>query len=310
MSKSVLKGGLLVLELPLSTRGSATHPLYIKDHVSAGGSSGKTSILFVGNVDYCPDMPPREIDGYLRELFAPLGEVVSVSVSALQDADGESEQASSSNVTSRPSRFAHVQFTKSSAVRAILQACRNDWFAEPARAVCARWGMDRHVRQKTPQEIREQCPFVDVDRTALKQHVDSFMAGFEEDEAAARRQREKRSREPDDDGFMPVQHRKKRKRQDGGRKGGSAAGSALGRSRGAKKRPDPSSSSSSTPFSAASASSTDDAYAPNATKTLQNFYGFQQKEQKQTALLRLREQFEEDRLKVARLKAQRKFKPF
>ena len=296
MSRSALKGGLLVLELPLSARGCAMHPLYIKDHVSSGGGSGKTSILFVGNVDYCPDMPPREIDGYLRELFAPLGEVVSVSVSALQDADGEVEEASTSNVTSRPSRFAHVQFTKSSAVRAILQACRNDWFAEPARSVCARWGMDRHLKHKTPQEIRELYPFVDVDRVALKQRVDSFMAGFEEDEAAARRQREKRSREPDDEGFMPVQHRKKRKRQDGGRKGGSAAGSALGRSRGAKKRPD--------------GGGTDDGSAPNAAKTLQNFYGFQQKEQKQTALLRLREQFEEDKLKVARLKAQRKFKPF
>jgi ribosomal RNA-processing protein 7 len=50
--------------------------------------------------------------------------------------------------------------------------------------------------------------------------------------------------------------------------------------------------------------------AGTGTGELKNFYSFQQRQEKQNTLLRLREQFEEDKRKIAELKAQRKFKPF
>lgn len=45
-------------------------------------------------------------------------------------------------------------------------------------------------------------------------------------------------------------------------------------------------------------------------KELTNFYKFQIREQKQKKLFDLRKKFEEDREKVAIMKASRKFKPF
>jgi ribosomal RNA-processing protein 7 len=45
-------------------------------------------------------------------------------------------------------------------------------------------------------------------------------------------------------------------------------------------------------------------------KELTNFYKFQIREQKQNKLFDLRKKFDEDREKVAQMKAGRKFKPF
>lgn len=308
------------------------HSLYIKDHVTAANSGGKTNTLFVGNVDYYPNMPPRDIDAYLRELLGPMGEVVTISVSAREDLEGEEtngevlaaekEGALLSKMTSRPSRFAHVQFAKSSAVKSVLQAAKNGWFAESARQICKRWSLDSLLRAKTPSELRGLFPFVDTDRVVLKRRVDGFMAEFEEGEQLVKAQREKRSREADEEGFMPVQHRKKRKRQSGGREGGSGSTSAVGRARPNKKKNTlvaaaigstigtGKGTGTGTDRGNTAAADVSNIAEQNSEKTLKNFYGFQQREEKQTSLLRLRQQFEEDKAKVARLKAQRKFKPF
>ena len=45
-------------------------------------------------------------------------------------------------------------------------------------------------------------------------------------------------------------------------------------------------------------------------KELTNFYRFQMKEEKKETLQTLREQFEKDKERVARMRAERKFKPF
>lgn len=46
------------------------------------------------------------------------------------------------------------------------------------------------------------------------------------------------------------------------------------------------------------------------TKELKNFYRFQMREERQSKLAELRKKFAEDKLKVARMKANRSFKPF
>ena len=205
MPRSQIKGGLLTLDLPLCGGGShAFHSLYIKDHATAAGG-GKTNALFVGNIDYnASRMSHRDIDAYLRELFSPLGEVTSVSISSLdsgEDDDGEEQHAyisssssgsssssssSLKSVTSQPSRFAHVQFAKSSAVKAILQAIKNGYFHEQAQQIGSRYGLGPQMAEKSHAELREAYALVDTDRDALKRKVDSFMRDFEKEEALAR----------------------------------------------------------------------------------------------------------------------------
>ena len=43
---------------------------------------------------------------------------------------------------------------------------------------------------------------------------------------------------------------------------------------------------------------------------MEDFYRFQKREKNRDAMLLLREQFEEDKRKVAKLKAARKFRPY
>lgn len=45
-------------------------------------------------------------------------------------------------------------------------------------------------------------------------------------------------------------------------------------------------------------------------KELKNFYRFQMREDKQSKLVELRKKFEEDKARVAKMKANRSFKPF
>ena len=125
---------------------------------------------------------------------------------------------------------------------------------------------------------REIENLVEVVVEDLKEEVDEYMKEFEEEEETVRLEKIRRSREMDDDGFMPVRAKNKAKRiteNNLKRKSGNS------RSRGEKKP-----------------------------KELTNFYRFQMREEKKEALQSLREQFERDKERVARMKADRKFKPF
>ena len=91
------------------------------------------------------------------------------------------------------------------------------------------------------------------------------------------RERHRKFEEMDDDGFIMAKPRKKRKRQ----------GTTPVHAKGVKR----------------SRSSTKN-------KELKNFYRFQMREEKRSKLAELRKKFEEDKEKIAQMKAARKFKPF
>lgn len=296
--RPLVKGGYGVIEIPLQIRGHAVHALYVKAHSSASNGGEKTKTLFVGNVDLVKDMSPEDIDGYLRELFGPFGSIESVSVSSFDELQERSA----------PSRFSHVTFLKASSVKSILNAVQNCLFASSVPQITARWGLANALAVKSSKELRSSFPFVDEDRADLKRKVDQYMVEFEELEQVARLDRERASRQVDEEGFMPVQHRKKRKRQSegggGGRKGGSSSGT-VGRARSNKKKTTPITSADLHGGAGAEVGG-----EQGGEKTLKNFYAFQQRQEKQSTLLKLREQFEEDKRKIAQLKAQRKFKPF
>ncbi|CAM9974562.1 unnamed protein product [Phaeothamnion confervicola] len=109
-------------------------------------------------------------------------------------------------------------------------------------------------------------------RAELQEEVDSFMEEFDAAEAE-RRRIERQKGDVDDDGFVRVTHKKRQKlanASEGGRAGKRKKGGG----------------------------------------ELQNFYGFQMREAKREQLLQLRQKFEEDKARVARMKEARKFKPF
>lgn len=91
------------------------------------------------------------------------------------------------------------------------------------------------------------------------------------------RERQRKFQEVDEDGFMMMKPRKKRKRQ----------GTAPVHSKGVKR-----------------------SRSGAKNKELKNFYRFQMREEKRTKLAELRQKFEQDKEKIAQMKAARKFKPF
>lgn len=281
--------GYRIIDIPLGNTISGHHSIYIKEHQpntrSSGDgaaadttatSDGSGKILFIGNVDYRINMSHEQIDGYLRLLFERFGDIRSITVS-------EFAVDQSANT-----RFAHLTFAKKSTLRFALETGDAE-YAPAVEEVAAQFGFEAHFEPKSKQQIREMMGFYrgSRDPRQLQQEVDEFMLQFEEKESAALRKREEALNTADEDGFMPVKIRSKRKRLADGAVDAEAAegkrGAGAPRARKKKK---------------------------SADKELKNFYRFQIRQDKMQELHRLRQKFQEDREKVAKLKETRKFRPF
>lgn len=107
------------------------------------------------------------------------------------------------------------------------------------------------------------------------------MATFEAAEAEEARKRRESMNHPDADGFVTVTYGKRKKRR--GREGDKKDGAGRSGSHHKRRR---------------------------KSYELKNFYSHQIREAKREQLARLREKFEEDKARIERMKAARKFKPF
>ncbi|CAM9224593.1 unnamed protein product [Laminaria digitata] len=121
-------------------------------------------------------------------------------------------------------------------------------------------------------------------RQALQAEVDFTLQGFEKEEAAEIAGRKAMLESPeDDDGFITVTYKRKRGRNSGnpaesGVAGGGGAGGDKKKRKGAGE--------------------------------LTDFYRFQMRESRREQLATLRSKFEQDKARVAKMKEQRKFRPF
>lgn len=121
------------------------------------------------------------------------------------------------------------------------------------------------------------------DAEALQMEVDSFLKKFKDEEYQKEREKLERMNQMDEDGFTVVVRHKKNKTTDG-----SVNVAAV----------------------SAEMAEAQIQYQTKKKKELVNFYRFQMREQKQNELVELRKRFEEDKAKIARLKQNRKFKPY
>lgn len=271
-----LKGGFYVLNVQM---GGSVHQLFVKAHKS--DEVADSSTLFVGNVDLTVGMGYDDIDSYLRELLEGFGDINGVSVSAPGSKPRDDGVLESKNLTSERSRYAHVLFAKKKSVANCIKSVERGDIDAVAVAVGKKWHTleEKSYNNRSKRDIVKDFQWRDCGTVNdLKEEVDEYMKEFEEEEETERLDKIRKSREMDDDGFMPVRAKKKVKRTTDNnlkRKSGSS------RSRGEKK-----------------------------SKELTNFYRFQMREEKKETLQSLREQFEKDKERVARMKADRRFKPF
>ncbi|KAI9258510.1 SSU rRNA processing protein [Sporodiniella umbellata] len=118
------------------------------------------------------------------------------------------------------------------------------------------------------------------DAKELQNEVDTFMVKFKEDEYKKERETLERMNQMDDDGFTVVVRHKKNKTT-----AGDISVSAISAEMAETMRAKPK-------------------------KELINFYRFQTREKKLNELSELRKKFEEDKVKISKLKQSRKFKPY
>ena len=261
-----------LLQIPVgSPSNSLNHWLYIKEHKGASENSGGGRTLFVGNVDYCKWRPVDEIDGIMRTLFSVFGTIEAVSLSDVPSS------SSSCSILDRKSRFVHVQFESKKSLKAALNTEDSEYVSHCDKVVQLYGFSPLSFESKSAKEIRKSFVIPYEDPIELDVELTDFMRSFEEGELAEKRERERRTREADEDGFIMPKVRSKKKRKAADKRG---TGDVRTRSKKVK------------------------------TYELKNFYRFQIREEKVKKLDVLRKKFEEDKEKIAAMKAQRKFKPF
>ena len=283
-----------MLRIPLSV--GVYHDLFVKAHRENSVESDHTSVLFVGNIDLVPKMSYEDIEAYLKSLFGSFGSIEGVHISAGRSKSDDNDHNDNTldissqngverceNITSAMSRFAHVSFSKSKSVRAILSAIKNKEMGSFTESIGKDYGYFHDSTPKRKRDIAKMFPWLDYHSLKdVREDVNEYMRVYEEEEEIERKEKIRRMNEMDADGFIPVRTRNKKKKETGGTHGGVGRSTGTSRARGAKKKD----------------------------KELKNFYRFQLRQEKEETLVNLRAQFEKDKMRVAELRSKRQFKPF
>jgi RNA recognition motif-containing protein len=188
MSGHQVVKGYRVLSVPIGNDASVYHLLYIKEH---NDKSHKGSTLFVGNIDCVPEMSQETVDTFLRCMFDGFGEIESISLSEL-----------GRNMVDK-SRFAHVNYTKKTAVKLALNAKTED-YAELANRATRAIGISGERKKLNRSQIRGMFPLFDINPRKLQDDVDSFMIEFDAEEKLKEDEEDLRANVPDEDGFVVV----------------------------------------------------------------------------------------------------------
>lgn len=247
-----------------------------------------------------PSRTGVDLKAYLKEAFGRYGEVEDVRVKENEDEAVEADSSSSKCA------IGFLVFRTTKGLKAVLNASGAAARLAPPSAdamlpgyklskkqqkkknkkqqeageehAAAAANDDEEGMQRLLRRFRAKLPQV----KALQEEVDSFMASFEAAEAEEERKRKEAASQPDAEGFVTVTYGKKRRRGSGGAvEGGGKKRTRSGSHKKKKKEHE-----------------------------LQNFYAHQIREAKREKLARLRERFEEDKARIERMKAARKFKPF
>jgi ribosomal RNA-processing protein 7 len=246
---------------------------------------------------------------YLKEAFARYGEVEEVRVKDEPDDDAAASYSSKCAI-------GFLVFRTSTGLKAVLSASGDASRLSPPSSDVLLPGYKPSKRQRKKQQQQQQQQQQQAggeeDKASiaaaaeeevqqlmrrfrarlpqakvLQEEVDSFMASFEAAEAEEERKRKEAATQPDADGFVTVSYGKKRRR------GGGGGGAGKEEANGGKKR------------------GRSGSHKKKKKETeLKNFYAHQMREAKREQLARLRTRFEEDKARIERMKAARKFKPF
>ncbi|TDH02617.1 hypothetical protein EPR50_G00154260 [Perca flavescens] len=268
----IIPGGFTVLSLQFSSDSVAQHKLYVKEHkVRAEKSSHRP----LDRTLFVLNIPPYCSEGVVKELFSQFGCVQSVE---LRDHPGSFQDSGPKlsrffkPVAKQGFRVGYVVFENSSSLRAAKSHPH-----DVSLVVCTEQRPVKTGVQKWIQQYTES--FINPDK--LQHIVDSFMEGYDKrkEEEAERQRKEAEQQQEDEEGWVKVTRG----------------------SKGTKGRPH---------SEAANERTLQKEMRKKKRKELLNFYTWQHRNTQKEHIADLRKKFEEDKQRIALLRAQRKFKPY
>lgn len=268
----VIPGGYAVVSIKFSASSVAQHKLYVKEHKVR---DEKRSHRPLDRTLFVLNVPPYCSEAVVEQLFSQFGKVISVE---LRD-----EPGSSQDLEPRLSRVfkpaekqgfkvGYIVFKNSSSIRAAKSHPLNEPLVVSTEEHPVKTGV-----QKWIQQYKESL--IQPDR--LQKIVDSFMENYDKrkEEEAEQKKKEAEQQREDEEGWVTVTRGHK----------------------GTKARPH---------SEAANRRTLAKEIKKKKRKELMNFYTWQHRNTQKEHIAELRKKFEEDKQRIALLRAQRKFKPY
>ncbi|XP_026181276.1 ribosomal RNA-processing protein 7 homolog A isoform X2 [Mastacembelus armatus] len=268
----VLPGGFTVLALQFSPDSAAQHQLFVKEHrVRAETSSHRPQDRTL----FVLNVPPYCPEAVVKDLFSQFGSVQSVE---LRDHPGSSKESGPRlskffrQAEKQGFKVGYVVFQDSSSVTAAKSHPHNVPLVVCTEQRPVRTGVQKWIQQYTDSFIRPEN---------LQKIVDSFMEDYDKrkEEEAERQRKEAEQQQEDEEGWVKVTRGHK----------------------GTKARPH---------TEAANQRTLQKEMRKKKRKELMNFYTWQHRNTQKEHIAELRKKFEEDKQRIALLRAQRKFRPY
>ncbi|KAM9780578.1 ribosomal RNA-processing protein 7 homolog A [Neosynchiropus ocellatus] len=268
----VIPGGFTVLSLKFDCDSVAQHKLYVKEHKVR---AEKTSRRPLDRTLFVLNIPPYCPKHVINELFAQFGCVQSVEL--LDHPGSVPEQDAKLSKFFKPAqkqgfKVGYVVFETPSSVSAAKSHPHNVPLLVSTEERPVRTGLEKWIHQYNKG-------FVQPDK--LQEMVDSYMRDYDQkkEEEDQQKKKEEEQQQEDEDGWVKVTRGP----------------------RGAKARPH---------SEAANKRTLQKEIRKKKRKELMNFYSWQHKNTQKEHIAELRKKFEEDKQRIALLRAQRKFKPY
>ncbi|GBB91618.1 hypothetical protein RclHR1_00190031 [Rhizophagus clarus] len=297
---------------------TSTHYCYFKSHESRNTSNANDNLLPPNNTLFISNLPIDSTEAHIKHLFQECGKIDRIIFNGVikddeflinivnEDDNNEGENNENGSIQQGkkskkkkkkksnmqggieksiiekfkegelrklliPDSSAHIVFQKSEGLKKALEMTQKKRIWTIKDGEISSLGLSRWL-----QDYRLRRP----EQIILQEEVDEYMRKFEEAELERHKALEAKLNQPDEDGFITVTRV--------GRRSANTDGTIT--------------------VTAAKPEEIKNLKPKN--KELTDFYRFQMREAKRNKLIDLRKKFEEDKEKIAKLKAARRFKPY
>ncbi|XP_077474921.1 ribosomal RNA-processing protein 7 homolog A [Stigmatopora argus] len=268
----VIPGGFTVLSLKFNSDTKSEHKLYVKEHkIRAEKSSHRP----LDRTLFVLNIPPYCSKDVVEELFSKFGSVTSVELSdhpASLLQPGPELSTLFKPAPKQSFNVGYIVFKSPSSIAAAKSHPHDVPLVVCSTERTVKTGVSKWIQQYKDSFVKEDT---------LQKVVDEFMKDFDKkkEEEEERQKEEAEQQKEDEEGWVKVGKGKKGNKA---RPHSEAANQKILRKEAMKKK----------------------------RKELLNFYSWQHKNTQKEHIAELRKKFEEDKQRIALLRAQRKFKPY